>query len=326
MVSLGLISLILLSLFQLSSSQLPNIAIVTDDSTSYVGDVIKNLSPSFNVTFLNANGGITLALLQQYSLVFAWTNHGWNGNLLGTLFTQYVSSGSPLVLAIFSFQNNTYDVLTGGFFPNYYAILPGTCSYGPRAVLGSFDSSHPIMAGVKTFDGGVDSWRVPNNPNPNAKMVALWSDGQALVATLEINGVKRVDLGFFPPSNAIEPAGWVSTTDGAKIMVNAINYALSSDCGTQTDCLSCTKKSCQWCLDTNQCSRFDDTCQNRVNNPNYCPITCGGFPTCNSCLDPPNNTTCSWCFDNNSCVSGSQNDCQNDINNPIYCKSKIDFN
>jgi len=240
--SFVLITFGLLFLFQFSNSQLPNIAIVTDDSPSYVGDVVKNLSPSFNVTSFSASTTLSLSLLQQYSLVFAWTNHGWPVNILGTLFTQYVNSGYPLVLAIFSFQNYSGSVLSGGFFPNYYAILPGTVSYGPRAILGSFDNTHPIMAGVKTFDGGSDSFRVPNNLNPNAKMVALWSDGKVLIATLEVNGVKRVDLGFFPPSNAVEPTSWISTTDGAKIMVNAVNYALSSDCGTQTDCLSCTKK------------------------------------------------------------------------------------
>jgi len=224
---------------------------------------------------------------------------------------------------MFSFQTGS-DQLQGGFYPSYYGIQPGAIKYGPRAFLGSFDSGHPIMSGITTFDGGIDSYRPSTTVFPNVAVVAKWSDNVPLVATFTINGVKRVDLGFWPASNRVDPGSWVITTNGTLIMVNALNYAMSSSsCAAQTSCSSCTNAGCQWCLDTGVCSSFDPTCKNRVNTPKYCPLDCTSFATCPSCLDSSNGGACSWCLDNNSCVSGTVNTCRNDINNPKYCNVEI---
>jgi len=83
-------------------------------------------------------------------------------------------------------------------------------------------SNHPILAGVNSFNGGSSSYHGINTLNPNAVLVASWSDGSPLIATLNVNGVRRVDMNFYPPSSDIRGDFWNSGTDGLKIMVNAI--------------------------------------------------------------------------------------------------------
>jgi hypothetical protein len=82
-----------------------------------------------------------------------------------------------------------------------------------------------VMAGVSTFDGGSSSFR-PGSTNLNAGsiLVAEWSDGMPLVAIKCINGHPRVDLGFFPVSSDATGTYWQSSTDGALLMANALNY------------------------------------------------------------------------------------------------------
>jgi len=263
---------ILFSLLSTSYS-LPNVAFLTaEDLPNYLTDVVKQLSPYFNITTILVTPGQPippLSLLQQFPVIFAWTNHAWvNPAQIGSLLVQSVNSGVPLVLAMFSFQNLGNEVLQGGFYPSYYGIQPGTALYGPRATLGSFDPTHPIMSGVTSFDGGPQSYRTVSTVNPNVTVVATWSDNNPLIATFTINGVRRVDLGFYPVSNRVDSNNWLITTNGTLIMVNAINYAMSSSsCAAQTSCSSCTNAGCQWCLDTGVCSSFDPTCKNRVNTP-----------------------------------------------------------
>jgi hypothetical protein len=54
-------------------------------------------------------------------------------------------------------------------------------------------------------------------------LIAEWSDGKMLAAqhgTLP----NRVDLGFYPPSTAVNSTGWDPTTDGGKLMANALLF------------------------------------------------------------------------------------------------------
>jgi len=86
-------------------------------------------------------------------------------------------------------------------------------------------SNHPILQGVTSFNGGSSSYHGLNTLNPNAVLVARWSDSSPLIATMDVNGVHRVDLNFYPPSSDIRADFWTSHTNGVKIMVNAILWA-----------------------------------------------------------------------------------------------------
>jgi hypothetical protein len=80
------------------------------------------------------------------------------------------------------------------------------------------------MAGVTTFNGGTCSFRPTSTTlTAGATLIAEWSDGKMLVsehATLH----NRVDLGFYPPSSAVSGTWWDVTTDGGKLLANALLY------------------------------------------------------------------------------------------------------
>jgi hypothetical protein len=84
------------------------------------------------------------------------------------------------------------------------------------------------MQGVSSFDGGSFSARPQNtNISPGSTLVAEWSDGRLLVVTKTIGGVQRADLGFYPPSSDVRSDFWVSSTDGALLMANALTWVAS---------------------------------------------------------------------------------------------------
>src|SRR5438132_1222 len=94
-----------------------------------------------------------------------------------------------------------------------------------------YEPSSPLVAGVTSFYGGTSSFR-DNNPtlNANAVRVADWSNGEPLIVRRTINGNRRVDLNFFPPSSDSRSDLWVASTDGAKIMANALEFVGLATC------------------------------------------------------------------------------------------------
>jgi len=78
--------------------------------------------------------------------------------------------------------------------------------------------SHPLMSGVSTFAGS----SVPCHDGPiapAATLVASLSNGRPLVATREPSAGRTALLGFYPPHL------WDGSTDGARLMANALVWA-----------------------------------------------------------------------------------------------------
>jgi len=83
------------------------------------------------------------------------------------------------------------------------------------------------MEQVTVFDGGNNSYRVDTtNVVSGATRIADWDDGTPLVAVRTINGTRRADLGFYPPSSdsSLGASAWASSTDGARLMGNALTW------------------------------------------------------------------------------------------------------
>jgi hypothetical protein len=80
------------------------------------------------------------------------------------------------------------------------------------------------MTGVASLDGGSSSWR-PSTTTllPGSQLIASWSDGTILAAE-HATHANIIDLGLFPPSSNWYFDDWLPTTDGAKLMANALNY------------------------------------------------------------------------------------------------------
>ncbi|MDZ7292746.1 MAG: S8 family serine peptidase [candidate division KSB1 bacterium] len=208
-----------------------NVALVAADHAASNSDVQAKLMATglfSSVTIIDAATTIpTLAQLRNYDAVLVWRNLRFlNDTQIGDVLADYVDSGGGVVLGMWAMV--TPNTIAGRFnSQNYWVITPSDLSASGFASLGTvFDSSHPIMANVRSFNGGSSSYR-PGTTTlvSGATLIANWSDGKPLVATRIINGTRRVDLGFRPPSTDATVYGWDSSTDGARLLANALAWA-----------------------------------------------------------------------------------------------------
>src|SRR5205807_9091045 len=109
---------------------------------------------------------------------------------------------------------------------------PASQTSGTELTLGTvYEPTSPLLNGVTTFDGGTSSYHINTGTlNTHGVRVADWSNGQPLIARRTINKVQRADLNFFPPSSDVSPDFWRSSTDGVKIMANALEYVGLATC------------------------------------------------------------------------------------------------
>jgi len=173
----------------------------------------------------------TLEQLQTYRGVLVYSRNAFfDSAAMGNVLADYVDSGGGVVVAVFALFESGPSASIGGRFAsqNYFAIQPGASSSGGVEFgLGAADFDHPIMQGVSSFNGGTGTFRVDTLAVVSgATTVARWSDTKPLVATREIGGVRRVDLGFFPPSSDARSDFWDAATDGDLLMANALLYAM----------------------------------------------------------------------------------------------------
>lgn len=173
----------------------------------------------------------TLAQMQGYCALLVFTDDDpANPIAFGDALADYVDGGGGVVASVFA----TASIPIEGRFntANYWAIQPTGQQQGTVQTLGTiFVPGHPILAGVVSFDGGTSSYRPSaDSLHPQATRIANWTgtDNIALIATREINGVRRVDLGFYPPSTDSRADFWVASTDGARIMANSLTWVCSS--------------------------------------------------------------------------------------------------
>jgi len=219
-----------------SPKRKPNILYIhtNTESPARTADVVNRLSSSqLFETVDNFDGRVatpTLAQLTAYDAVLVANGSAWSSAAnMGTVLAAYVDGGGGVVLAVFSTSNTPSGpaFLAGNWTAAYNCMVPGPTSFGTGSVtLGAIpDQNHPIMIGVETFDGGFRSFRPTNTTlAPGATLVASWSDGKPLVAVGP--KVNRCDLGFIVDSSDVQPDLWVSSTDGAKMMANALLHVI----------------------------------------------------------------------------------------------------
>lgn len=209
----------------------PNVALVAaaGSSTSFNDVQSKLLATGLfgSVGILDASAGNpTPDQLAQYDAVLVWSNTSFlNAALLGDTLADYVDSGRGVVVAAFATSTTTANrSIAGRFHTGGYEIIPvasgnttGTATFGTALV-----PDHPTLAGVSTLRGGTGSYRPTTTAlAPHGIKVATWSDGKTLIAASS-QFPNRVDLGLYPPSANAVSASWDPTTDGARILANAL--------------------------------------------------------------------------------------------------------
>jgi len=260
-----------------------NVGIVHSDD-DHVADVQKKLKEIpwvGNVSLIDAHFSIpTVQQLEPFDALLVYSNYAFaDGAALGDLLAGAIDSGKGVVVAVFSlttFSSNTYlkGRFLGTFNNTYYVISAGARAVGPQLSLVSMVQSHPILTGVQKFDGGRGSFRGLGTWVYDAFRVAVWSDQQTpLIGARVVNGTVRVDLNFLPPSSDVNPDFWASSTDGARIIANSLNWVAGS-CSQYVRCSACLSslkaKTCGWCLDNNLCVFQNTTCKEELHDVKVC--------------------------------------------------------
>lgn len=186
---------------------------------------VTNLNPATTtptLTQLLAFDAVLLSAESGYSDTSAW----------GNVMADYVDAGGGVVCMVMQCAGTT-AYMGGRWLTQGYSTFPhGPCVW-TEATLGTvFQPQHPIMWGVSSFDSGTGSFRPATNAiSPGSVRVADWSDGRTLVVTRNIGNRPRADLGFYPPSSDQAPPWWKATTDGGRLMANALNYVAEATYG-----------------------------------------------------------------------------------------------
>lgn len=138
-------------------------------------------------------GTPTLAQLQQYDIVVAWTNEAPSNRItLGDRLAAYQDSGGVVVVMYSAFSSafifridGTW--LTGGYSP--YSYAGGYAS--TDVTLGSYQAAHPLMQGVTVLYA---TSREANLIAAGATEVAAYSDGSSAIAVKTTNGRTAVGI------------------------------------------------------------------------------------------------------------------------------------
>jgi len=182
----------------------------------------------------------TLAELQRYAgvLVYSYNSSAFlDGGLMGDVLADYIDNGGGVVISVFTNCNNLRNGFIKGRFldGNYHPIMPArqhdTNGKRPLTLGRIHEPMHNIMSNVKSLDGGKSSFFCPGALQPEAKLIADWSNGVPLVVELQKKLGQVVALNFFPPScDTGDPRFWQSNTDGGLLMANALAHVGRSSC------------------------------------------------------------------------------------------------
>jgi len=170
----------------------------------------------------------TLQQLLPYDAIISWSNASYqSGALLGDTFADYVDAGGGVVLAVYATSTMTANrSLTGRWSMGYDVIMPRSGNTGGAVVLGNvLQPMHPVMAGVNALSS-TQGARPTTTTLLQGTLLAEWSDGKILAAVG--SNPRRVDLGLYPPSSACTANFWDETTDGGRLMANALLYVATA--------------------------------------------------------------------------------------------------
>lgn len=237
------------SFFVTNSRPLTVLLLHSETVEANVNDVRQKLSAFGVIDRLDAfNGNLgtpSLAQLQSYDVVFVWNSASWQNRVqLGTNLASFIQNGGRVIKALYA-TAGTSTSNPGGTFSSFDLIPFGTAITSSSGIGTVLEPNHPIMTGVNSFLGGNQSNRPGTQlVSTGATRIANWLDNRPLIVAREgfpgIADVRKVDLGFYPPSSDVSPNNWVSRTGGARIMINAILWisnreALISSIPTFTD-------------------------------------------------------------------------------------------
>jgi hypothetical protein len=211
----------------------PKVALLAADEASWIADVQDKLVGTGGFSAVDAfpvQGCSlptpTLAQLEQYDALLVWNDCNFREpDALGDVLADYADQGGTVVVATFAGYDDSGLKIGGRFAAEgYLAVIPGSQSGGSGLTLVADDADDPLLAGVTSFNGGSSSYRNdPATPRDGSTVVAHWSSGEPLV----VRGEKSIFLNFFPPSSDARGDFWDASTDGTRLLANALNASIT---------------------------------------------------------------------------------------------------
>ena|GEM_PF-1294712 len=211
-----------------------SVLILGGDSATNINDVRSKLVGTGLIPYVGV-GNVTsatptLAALQQFDAVLVFSNLNFHDNVaLGDVLADYVDAGGGVVVSMYTVATTTANRFLSGRWDETYQIIPqrgGNSSSSGEGLGAVLIPDHPIMQSVNSFVGGSLSSRPRTTDLTfHGVKVAEWTDGKTLVAVSNTRP-NRVDLGFFPPSSDVGTSNWDASTDGARLMANALLYTM----------------------------------------------------------------------------------------------------
>lgn len=212
---------------------LPKVALLGSETGDRLTDIVSKVTAAgvglYEVTNLTGCSLATpsLATLQQYDSVLVWSDCLFaNSTTLGNVLADYVDGGGRVVLASHAWWAYTHSgTLTldirGRFASEGYNPLQlGNSGVGgPIWSLVADVPASPLLAGVNSVTVlGIDN---TTSIAPGATLVAHVTPGNHPLVAYKGNVVA---LNFFPASNHVQGGGWVASTDGARLIANALLF------------------------------------------------------------------------------------------------------
>jgi hypothetical protein len=210
------------------------VAVLTSETNAVwnadVTNKIAGVGPISRVDFFRVAAGDPMpspAQLQSYQSVLVYSDEYFNDNVgLGNELADYVDQGGGVVLNTFVFWDQYGLSIQGRLTNGYLPFTTSGQSLAANPTLVADLPLNPLLDGVNSFNGGASAYmNSPISIAPGATLVAHWSNGQPLVGSTNHAPGRVVGLNFFPPSSDAGAGFWVSSTDGAKLMVNALLWS-----------------------------------------------------------------------------------------------------
>lgn len=166
----------------------------------------------------------TLSQLRQYRAVLVYSELNFNdGVALGNVLADYVDQGGGVVLATFAFWDTGGLAIQGRLKTgNYLPFTTASQSAGSPLTLVKDLPEHPLLYNVNSFAGGSSFHNSSISITNGATLVASWSNGQPLVGAKQSQPGRIVGLNFFPTSSDALSLGWIASTDGGRLLANAL--------------------------------------------------------------------------------------------------------
>ena len=208
--------------------------LAAEGTASWNADVISKITstgsiPRVDLIPVTAGNPVpTPAQLSSYPAVLVYSDNGFNDPIaLGNVLANYVDQGGGVVLNALVFAAGAnYGIQgrlnTGGYLP----FTTGSTAAPGDFALAADLPLHPILDGVSSFDGGTFSFQnSPIDIATGATLVAHWSNDQPLAGAMGITQGRVAGLNFFPPSSDARSDFWLASTDGGRLMANALLWS-----------------------------------------------------------------------------------------------------